>query len=111
MAAALEAVRAYGDFHGLDQENAERLRPGSPFTKMVFRDGVLSVDYEGCYIDVEPFLDELVRFMPPEGWGKLDCIDQIEWRLTRYTVAGRTWTARVVSGDQAVESVRDKAGV
>jgi hypothetical protein len=58
MGAALEAVRAYGDFHGLSGEDAERLRPGSPFTKIVFRDGVLSVDYEGCYIDVEPFLDE-----------------------------------------------------
>ncbi|HMM39047.1 MAG TPA: hypothetical protein PKB11_09855 [Desulfovibrio sp.] len=111
MGAALEAVRAYGDFHGLSREDAERLRPGSPFTKIVFRDGVLSVDYEGCYIDVEPFLDEVVRLMPPEGWGKLDCIDQIEWRLTRYTVRGNAWTARTVSGDQAVERTRDTAGV
>lgn len=110
MGKALEAARAYGDFHGLTAGDAEKLRQGSPFEKVVFQDGVLSVDYEGCYIDVEPFLDEVSRLLAPDGWGKLDFIDQIEWTLTRYTVQRGSWSAKSVHGDQAVERTRDTAG-
>jgi len=108
---ALEAVRAYGDFHGLTAGDAERLQAASPFQKAVFRDGVLSVDYEGCYIDVEPFLDAVAKLLGPGGWGKLDVIDQLEWTLTRYSVQDGAWSAKSVHGDQAVERTRDTAGV
>lgn len=111
MGKALEAVRAYGDFHGLTAKDAEQLGKGSPFQKAVFQDGVFSVDYEGCYIEVEPFLDAVAGLLAPGGWGKLDVIDQIEWTLTRYSVQDGAWSARSVHGDQAVERTRDTAGV
>ncbi len=110
MAKALEAMRAYGDFHGLAARDAELLAGSSPFQKAVFQNGVLSVDYEGCYIDVEPFLDQAARLLAPGGWGKLDVIDQLDWRLTRYSVENGTWSAKSVHGDQAVERTRDTAG-
>lgn len=111
MGKALETVRAYGDFYGLTSKDVEQLGNGSPFQKVIFRDGMLSVDYEGCYIDVEPFLDAVAGLLTPGGWGKLDVIDQIEWTLTRYSVQDRAWSARSVHGDQAVERTRDTAGV
>lgn len=110
MGAPLEAVRTYGDFHGLKPEDFERLRPDLPFSKVVYQDGVLSVDYEGHYIDVEGFLDAITPLLPPPGWGMLDFIDQIDWKLTRYVIRDGAWQAHDGRAEQAVDAVRDKAG-
>ncbi len=106
----MEAIRTYGDFYGLSPEDFERIRPGLPFSKVVYRDGVLSVDFEGHYIDVEVFLDEIAPLLGEKGSGKLDFIDQIDNALIRYVVEKRAWKAHHIDVEHVVDSVRDTAG-
>jgi hypothetical protein len=107
----MEAVRVYADIHGLSPEAFEEIRRSMPFDQSVYRDRVLSVDFEGHYIDVEPFLDACARLLDDTGWGKLDFIDQIDYHLTRYVIKKGEWKAKDVLVDNVVEKVHQEAGV
>lgn len=107
----MEAVRVYADIHGLPPEAFEEIRGSMPFDQVVYRDGVLNVDFEGHYIDVEPFLNDVARLLAPGGWGKLDFIDQIDYALTRYLIKPGSYRAEDVLVDHVVETVHKEAGV
>lgn len=101
----MEAVRVYADIHGLSPEAFEEIRPSLPFDQVVYKDRVLAVDFEGQYIDVEPFLDAVARLLDDDGWGKLDYIDQIDYALTRYVIKKGAWTAKSVMVDNVMEGM------
>ena len=82
-----------------------------PFDQVVYKDRILAVDFEGHYIDVEPFLDDVARLMDDDGWGKLDFIDQIDYALTRYLIKKGSYTAQEVLVDNVVEKVHQESGV
>jgi len=107
----MEAVRVYADIHGLSPEASDEIRRSMPFDQAKYADRTLSVDYEGCYIDVEAFLDDCARLLDADGWGKLDFIDQIDYRLTRYVIKKGEWKAKDVLVDNVVEKVHQEAGV
>jgi hypothetical protein len=107
----MEAVRVYADIHGLSPEAFAEIKPSLPFDQVVYKDRCLNVDFEGHYIDVEPFLDACARLLDEGGWGKLDFIDQIDYHLTRYVIKKGEWTAKGVLVDNVVESVKQEAGV
>jgi len=101
----MEAVRVYADVHGLSPEAFEEIRHSMPFNQVVYKDRVLAVDFEGHYIDVEPFLDAIARLLDADGWGKLDYIDQIDYALTRYVIKKGGWTAKSVMVDNVMEGM------
>lgn len=107
----MEAVRVYADIHGLSPEAYEEIRQSMPFDQAVYKDRVLNVDFEGHYIDVEPFLADVARLMDDNGWGKLDFIDQIDYALTRYVIKKGEWKAKDVLVDNVVEKVHQESGV
>jgi hypothetical protein len=107
----MEAVRVYADIHGLSPEACEEIRAKMPFNQSVYRERVLSVDFEGHYIDVEPFLEDCARLIDADGWGKLDFIDQIDYALTRYVIRKGEWKAKDVLVDNVVEKVHQESGV
>lgn len=107
----MEAVRVYADIHGLSPEAYEEIRQSMPFDQAVYKDRVLNVDFEGHYIDVEPFLADVARLMDDNGWGKLDFIDQIDYALTRYIIKKGEWKAKDVLVDNVVEKVHQESGV
>lgn len=107
----MEAVRVYADIHGLSPEAFEQIRHSMPFDQVVYKDNVLAVDFEGHYIDVEPFLNDVARLLLPGGWGKLDYIDQIDYALTRYVIKPGEYKAMEVMVDNVVEAVHKEAGV
>ncbi len=102
----MEAVRVYADIHGLSPEAFEEIRPSLPFDQVVYKDRVLAVDFEGHYIDVEPFLEDVARLLDEDGWGKLDYIDQIDYALTRYVIKKGEWKAKDVLVDNVLEGMR-----
>lgn len=102
----MEAVRVYADIHGLSPEAFAEIRPSLPFDQVVYKDRVLAVDFEGHYIDVEPFLDDVARLLDEDGWGKLDYIDQIDYALTRYVIAKGEWKAKDVLVDNVLEGMK-----
>lgn len=101
----MEAVRVYADIHGLSPEAFEEIRPSLPFDQVVYKDRILAVDFEGQYIDVEPFLDAVAQLLDDDGWGKLDYIDQIDYALTRYVIKKGGWTAKSVMVDNVMEGM------
>jgi hypothetical protein len=101
----MEAVRVYADIHGLSPEAFEEIRPSLPFDQVVYKDRILAVEFEGQYIDVEPFLDAVARLLDDGGWGKLDYIDQIDYALTRYVIKKGGWTAKSVMVDNVMEGM------
>ena len=107
----MEAVRVYADIHGLSPEAFAEIRQSMPFDQVVYKDGLLNVDFEGHYIDVEPFLEQVSRLMDADGWGKLDFIDQIDYALTRYVIKKGSYTTKEVMVDNVVEKVHLESGV
>ena len=107
----MEAVRVYADIQGLSQAAFEELRQTMPFDQVVYKDGLLNVDFEGHYIDVEPFLEDVARLLDDDGWGKLDFIDQIDYALTRYVIKKGSYTTKDVLVDNVVEGVNQESGV
>ena len=107
----MEAVRVYADIHGLSPEAFEEVRQTMPFDQVVYKDRILAVDFEGHYIDVEPFLDDIARLLDDDGWGKLDYIDQIDYALTRYVIKKGSYTTKDVLVDNVMEGMNQEAGV
>jgi hypothetical protein len=101
----MEAVRVYADVHGLSIEAFEEIRRFMPFDQVVYKDRILNVDFEGHYIEVEPFLDAVARLLDEGGWGKLDYIDQIDYTLMRYVIKKGEWKAKEVLVDNVLEGM------
>ncbi len=106
----MEDVRVYGDVHGLSEKDFEDLKLELPFEKIVYKDKVLNVDYEGHYIDIDDFLEEMVKRLPPEGWAKVDFIDHVDWKLTRYEIENNKMTSHDVNVDAVLEPTKNEAG-
>jgi hypothetical protein len=107
----MEAVRVYADIHGLSPEAFEEIRHSMPFDQVVYKDRILAVDFEGHYIDVEPFLDDIARLIDDDGWGKLDFIDQIDYALKRYVIKKGSYRSVDVMLDNVMEGMNQEAGV
>ncbi len=106
----MEDVRVYGDVHGLPQKDFDEIEMELPFNKIVYKDNVLNVDYEGHYIDIDDFLDGLVKRLPVTGWAKVDFIDHVDWQLTRHEIIDGKLTSRVVNVDAVLEPTKNEAG-
>ncbi len=101
----MEAVRVYADIHGLSPEAFEEIRHSMPFDQVVYKDRILAVGFEGHYIDVEPFLNDIARLIDDDGWGKLDFIDQLEYALKRYVIKKGSYTIKDVMLDNVMEGM------
>ncbi|MBN2140147.1 MAG: hypothetical protein JW718_03980 [Desulfovibrionaceae bacterium] len=106
----MEDVRVYGDIHGLSEQAFEEVRGGLPFTKVVYKDRVLSVDYEGVYIDIEGFLQDMARLMDKDGQGKVDFIDHVDWKLIRYVLENGGYKGREVKLNNVMEPLNQEIG-
>ncbi len=102
----MDAVRVYADIQGLSPEAFAELRQSMPFDQVVYQDRKLSVGYEGHYIDVEPFLNDIARLLDEDGWGKLDFIDQLEYALRRYVIKKGSYRVVDVMLDNVMEGAR-----
>ena len=106
----MEDVRVYGDVQGLTQQDFEEIKHGLPFNKVVFKDNLLNVDYEGHFIDIDDFLEELIKRLPETGWAKIDYIDHIDWALTRHEINNGKLSSRAINIDAVLEPTKNEAG-
>ncbi len=102
----MEDVRVYGDVQGLSQKDFNEMKDELPFNKIIYKDEVLNVDYEGHYIDIDDFLEELVKRLPETAWAKVDFIDQVDWQFTRHEIIEGKLTSRQVNVDDVLESTK-----
>jgi len=97
-------VRIYGDFHKLPPEAFEQIRDAIPFDQVDYKNNVLRVDHEGKYLDVDDFLEAIVKLLPEDGWGALEYIDHVEWKVTRYTLRDGTIKSKTFPADNVLDA-------
>ena len=106
----MDDVRTYGDITGISPEAFEALKPHIPFPQVKYAGGKLSVDHEGQYIDVEPFIEKVLAVMDEDGWGGVDFIDHVEWEVTRYVIRNGAVTIKKVRPDNVLEPLLNEIG-
>ena len=97
-------VRAYGDFHGISEEQFRSIEDQIPFPQVDYKGGVLRVDHEGKYILIDDFLETMAEMLGDKGWGGVDFIDHLDKTLTRYDIRGGRITHKTIDFDQALNS-------
>ena len=100
-------VRTYCDIQGLSKEGYEKVKDYIPFDQVVYEEPILRCDYEGIFIDVEDFLDRIIEVMDDDGWGKLDFIDHLEFKMTRYTIKKGSYEEKVMDRDSVLDPMMD----
>ncbi|EPR42673.1 hypothetical protein dsx2_2590 [Desulfovibrio sp. X2] len=100
------AYRIYGTVKGIPAEALARLRAELPFDSVGYTNGLLDIDHEGPWVDVDAALDLLVAVMEEGGWGGLDVIDNLEWQITRYTLRPGGYSSKSFDLDNVMDSVR-----
>lgn len=106
----MEAVRVYGDVQGLSQKDFDEMKDKIPFNKIVYKNELLNVDYEGHYIDIDDFLEELVKRLPETAWAKVDFIDHLDWKMTRHEIIEGKLSSREINIDAVLEPTKNEAG-
>ncbi len=100
------AYRIYGTVRGIPEGKAARLKAELPFEGVSYTNGVLDIDHEGVWVDVETALDLIVHCMGEDGRGGVDVIDNLEWQITRYTLKQGGYSSRTMDLDNVLDGVR-----
>ena len=103
----MEPCRVYADVVGLSPEGFEKLKTSMPFTQVAYDGNTLRVDHEGEFLDVDGFMDEVIKLMDPDGWAHLDYIDNLDYTLTRYRIENGKITERTVDVDNVMEMQKE----
>ena len=96
-------MRSYGDFHGLSEADYQAVKDDIPHPQVRYENGVLSVDHEGEFLFVDDFLERMAELLGPDGWGKLDVIDHVDWTMTRYVIENGSITSHDISLNEVLE--------
>lgn len=104
-------VRVYGDFHGITPEIFEQLKEDIPFEQVEYDGVMLRVDHEGKFLDVDDFLELVVKLLPQGAWGALDYIDHVEWEVTRYTIRDGKIDSKTIPADNVLDAHQREHGL
>lgn len=100
------AYRIYGTVKGIPATAWDRLAAELPFEGVSYTNGLLDIDHEGAWVDVESALDLISAVMLEGGWGGVDVIDNLDWQITRYTLTPGGYSSRTFDLDNVMEHVR-----
>ncbi len=97
-------MRIFGEIRGIAKDEADFIK-GKNLYPFYFDDNVISIEYEGPFIDIEPVLDDILA-LPGQAYGHIDCIDHDNWEVTRYSIENGTWTAKRINPDNVLEAMK-----
>ncbi|OLN25087.1 hypothetical protein DVDV_3632 [Desulfovibrio sp. DV] len=97
-------LRVYGEVRGLSEAAWARLADECPFETADYADGVLSLEHEGRWVDVESFMDALAGAVDAGGQGHLDSIDNDAWTITRYVLEAGKMTSQTFGINDVLEN-------
>lgn len=104
-------MRIYGEVRGLPAAAWERLAPECPFETAAYADGVLSIEHEGRWADVDPFMDDVAAALGPGGEGHLDVIDNDAWTITRYVLSPGRCRSQVFGINDVLENTKSEGNI
>lgn len=103
---ALSDYRVYGQVWGLTEELFEGIADETPFETADFEEGVLVLEHEGCWIDVESAVEDIASILPEGGEGYVDFIDNLDWTVTRYVIFPGGYESETYSCDDILEHTK-----
>jgi len=103
--------RVYGQVWGLSEEAAGRLAVELPFSSALFEDGVLVLEHEGGWIDVEEAARGIAEALPEGGEANVDLIDNVDWTVTRYAIYPGRCESETYNADDILEHTKNEGNV
>jgi len=103
---ALSDYRVYGQVWGLTEELFEKIAEDAPFDTVDFEDGVLVLEHEGGWVDVESAVEDIASVLPEGGEGHVDFIDNLDWTITRYVLFPNGYESETFGCDDVLEHTK-----
>ena len=104
-------LRVYGEVSGLSFEAWAGLAPDCPFDGASYRDGTLSLEYEGRWVDANAFLESLALALSPGAEGHADVIDNEVWTITRYRLGPGKCESQTFGIDDVLENTKGEGNL
>ena len=101
-------VRVFGQVRLADAAAVARLAETLPDDAASQDGGALEIDFQGFYIDVEPFLELAAALMRPGDSGHLDHFDDEHGVLTRYDLLPGGHESRSHRYDDILEHTKNE---
>ena len=80
-----DEIRVYGHVTDVDSD-AYELSEDFEFTEFSCEDGELDLEYEGSFFFIDDFIERLEHCLAPQSTGRIDYIDQGEFRMKRFLI-------------------------
>jgi hypothetical protein len=104
-------MRVYGEVRGLAAAAGAGLAAVCPFETAEYADGVLALEHEGRWADVDGFIDALAAVTDAGCHGHLDVIDNDAWTITRYVLAAGKMTSQTFGINDVLENTVSEGNI
>ncbi|MGE4298380.1 MAG: hypothetical protein AB7E47_10160 [Desulfovibrionaceae bacterium] len=98
-----EPIRIYGFLSAAPDSMAHALARGFDLTELDYKDGDLTLEFEGKYFFLDDLMEAIAPHLRPETTGRLDYIDHDEWTMTRFKFKDGAYTMVKVNLNDVLE--------
>jgi hypothetical protein len=96
-------IRFYGQLRNIPAETLFQIRNLFVDFEIYEQQNALDFEYEGVYIDREPYLEEIQAILGDRANGQADFIDLVEWQMFRYVIREGTITENKIPLNEVLE--------
>jgi hypothetical protein len=96
-------IRFYGQLRNIPAETLFQIRNLFVDFELYEQQNALDFEYEGVYIDREPYLEEIQAILGDRANGQADFIDLVEWQMFRYVIREGTITENKIPLNEVLE--------
>jgi hypothetical protein len=104
-------LRVYGEARGLPEAAWRRLASDCPLETAAWADEGLTLEHEGRWVDVLPFLEAVAEALAPGGDGHADVIDNEAWTITRCLLFPGKMTSQTFGIDDVLENTKAEGNI
>jgi len=98
-----KGVRIFGEFRGVSPEAFDKLEEKLDFDEVGYDDGVVVVEHDGPYEDIEDVVMFVMDAMDDGFESNLDVIDHDENILTRFVIEADGFRSKQMNIDDVVQ--------
>lgn len=100
-------IRFYGQLRNIPEDLRPRIQNLFKEFELYEQENALDFEYEGVYIDHEPYLEEITAILGDQALGQVDFIDLIDWQMFRYVIQ----EGRITENEIPLNEVLEKYNV
>ncbi len=96
-------IRFYGQLRNIPADSLPSIHNLFREFELFDQENALDFEYEGVYIDHEPYLEQIQDILGDTANGQVDLIDLIEWKMFRYVIRQGTITEHDIPLNEVLE--------